>query len=133
MVMKMDITYREIVWGVSMIKYKGQFLSAKVWHETWIKNISFRFWILPVNILFKVHIVKNKLITYVCIYHKCNVYIYNYALCVLLYIFLITAITWMYVFFLSTHLFYSLYKDAWFYKNWYKFSFQNPTYLYQLP
>lgn len=61
------------------------------------------------------------------------VYIYNYALCVLLYIFLITAITWMYVFFLSTHLFYSLYKDAWFYKNWYKFSFQNPTYLYQLP
>lgn len=43
--------------------------------------------------------------------------IYNYALCVLLYIFLITAIMWMYVFFLSTHLFYSLYEDAWFKKN----------------
>lgn len=71
MVIKMDITCREIVWGVSTIKYKSQFLSAKVCHETWIK------YFIPVlnTKHFILHIVKNKLITYVCIYHKCSGYI----------------------------------------------------------
>lgn len=43
--------------------------------------------------------------------------IYNYVLCVLLYIFLIIVIMWMYVFFLSIYLFYLFYEDVWFKKN----------------